>query len=104
VADEKARELQMLTVTKEAAELLKAAKAAENAPDYAGIRIRRWIVSNGTDGAAVGFAISEDPNPDDEEIEQEGLRIFVEDALIEPLDGRILDVREASEGPELVFR
>jgi Fe-S cluster assembly iron-binding protein IscA len=53
---------------------------------------------------AVGFAISEDPNPDDEEIEQEGLRIFVEDALIEPLDGRILDVREASEGPELVFR
>jgi iron-sulfur cluster assembly protein len=104
VADEKAKESQMLTVTKEAAELLKAAKAAENAPDYAGIRIRRWVVSNGNGGVAVGFAISEDPSPDDEEFEQEGLRIFVEDALIEPLDGRILDVREASEGPELVFR
>jgi hypothetical protein len=33
VADEKAKELQMLTVTKEAAELMKAAQAAENAPD-----------------------------------------------------------------------
>ena len=94
----------MLTVTKEAAELLKAVKAAENAPDHAGIRIRRGVVSNDSGQVAVGFAISEDPDPDDEEFEQEGLRIFVEDALIEPLDGRILDVREASEGPELIFR
>ena len=55
-------------------------------------------------GIAVGLAISDDPDPDDEEFEQEGLRIFVEDVLVEPLDGRILDVREADEGPEFVFR
>ena len=88
----------MLTVTKEAAELLKVAKAAENASDDAGIRIRRGVISNDPELIAVGFAISADPSPDDEEFEQEGLRIFVEEALIELLDGRILDVREASEG------
>jgi iron-sulfur cluster assembly protein len=106
VADEGAKELQMLTVTKEAAELLKAAKAADNAPDYAGIRIlaQSWVVSYGTSGVVIGFAVSQDPSPDDEEFEQEGLRIFIEDALIEPLNGRILDVREASQGPELIFR
>jgi Fe-S cluster assembly iron-binding protein IscA len=53
---------------------------------------------------AVGFAITDDPDPDDEEFEQQGLRIFVEDTLIEPLDGRILDVRDLNEGPELVWR
>jgi Fe-S cluster assembly iron-binding protein IscA len=55
-------------------------------------------------GVAVGFTISNDPAPDDEEFEQEGLRIFVEDALVKPLDGRILDVHYASDGPELVWR
>jgi len=95
---------EMLTVTKEAAEILKAVKAAENAPGYAGIRIRRGVVSSQPGEVVVGFAISEDPHLADEEFEQDGLRIFVEEALIEPLDGRTLDVREASEGPELVFR
>ena len=94
----------MLTVTKGAAELLKVAKAAENASDDAGIRIRRGIISNDPGLVAVGFAISEDPAPDDEEFEQEGLRIFVEETLVEPLDGRVLDVRETSEGVELFFR
>ena len=93
----------MLTVTKRAAALLKAAKAAEGAADDAGIRILRGVMPNES-GIAVGLAISDDPDPDDEEFEQEGLRIFVEDVLVEPLDGRTLDVREADEGPEFVFR
>jgi Fe-S cluster assembly iron-binding protein IscA len=94
---------QMLTVTKKAAALLKAAKAAEGAADDAGIRIRRGEMPNES-GISVGFAISDDPDPNDEEFEQEGLRIFVEDALAEPLDGRTLDVREADEGLEFIFR
>jgi Fe-S cluster assembly iron-binding protein IscA len=44
------------------------------------------------------------PSPGDDELEQEGLRIFVEDALIDQLDGRILDVRDSDEGPEFIFR
>jgi Fe-S cluster assembly iron-binding protein IscA len=94
----------MLTVTERAAALLKAAKAAEGAADDAGIRIRRGVTANESK-ISVGFAISDEPDPDDdEEFEQDGLRIFVEDVLVEPLDGRTLDVREAAEGTELVFR
>jgi Fe-S cluster assembly iron-binding protein IscA len=93
----------MLTVTKKAAAVLKAEIAAKGAADDAGIRILRGVMPNES-GIAVAFAISDDPDPDDEEFEQEGLRIFVEDALVEPLDGRTLDVREADEGPEFVFR
>jgi Fe-S cluster assembly iron-binding protein IscA len=93
----------MLMVTKRAAALLKAAKAAEGAADDAGIRIRRGVTANESK-VSVGFAISDEPDPDDEEFEQDGLRIFIEDVLVEPLDGRTLDVREAAEGTELVFR
>ena len=96
----------MLTVTKKAAALLKAAKAAEGATGGAGIRLRRGAIANDSGNLTVGFTISDEPAPDDEEFEQEGLRIFVEEALVEPLDGRTLDVQDANEdeGLELVFR
>jgi Fe-S cluster assembly iron-binding protein IscA len=96
----------MLTVTKKAAALLKAAKAAEGATGDAGIRLRRGAIPNDSGNLLVGFTISDEPDPDDEEFEQEGLRIFVEDALVEPLDGRTLDVCDTNEdeGLELVFR
>jgi Fe-S cluster assembly iron-binding protein IscA len=97
----------MVTVTKKAAAILKAAKAANGAADDAGIRIRRGPMPEDEadqSGIAVGLAISDRPAPTDEEFEQEGLRIFVEDTLVEPLDGRTLDVRDANEGPELVWR
>ena len=94
----------MLTVTKEAAAFLKVAKAAEGATRGAGIRLRRGATPNDFEKLTVGFTISDEPDPDDEESEQEGLRIFVEEALVEPLDGRTLDVRNANEGLELVFR
>ena len=94
----------MLTVTEKAVDVLKAAKSTQGAPPEAGIRILQGSVPNGKQGLAVSLAISEDPAPDDEEFEQNGLRIFVQETLIEPLDGRTLDVREAEDGPELIFR
>ncbi len=94
----------MLTVTNEAVALLKAAKLAEGGSHDAGIRIRRGTISHDPGAIAVGFAISEEPVPGDESFEQDGLRIFVAETLIEPLDGRTLDVREANQGLELVFR
>ena len=94
----------MLTITRNAVTVLKAAKAANGTEDNAGIRIRRAVGSDNSGMLAIGLAISESPYPGDEEFEQDGLRIFVEEALIDPLDGRTLDVREASEGTELVLR
>jgi Fe-S cluster assembly iron-binding protein IscA len=94
----------MVTVTKKAAAVLKSVKAANGAPPDAGIRILKGTLPGQPEVLAVGFAITDDPHPDDEEFEEQGLRIFVEDALIEPLDGRTLDARDADEGPELVWR
>jgi Fe-S cluster assembly iron-binding protein IscA len=94
----------MLTVTKRAAALLKAAKAAEGGDAGAGIRIRRGAVSDNSGRVAVGFTIRNEPEPGDQQLEQQGLRIFVEDVLVEPLDGRTLDVRDEGGGPELIFR
>src|SRR5258708_36326416 len=98
--------LEMLTVTKKAAAILKAAKAAQGAADDAGIRIRKGVMPDESDqdGIAVGIAISDRPAPSDQEFEQEGLRIFVEEELVEPLDGRTLDVLDANDEIELVWR
>ena len=94
----------MLMVTRRAASLLKAAKFAEGADQDTGIRIRRGLVASDSGKLAVGFAISPAPDPCDEEIEQDGLRIFVQDELIEALDGRVLDIRDSDGEVELIFR
>ena len=96
----------MLMVTERAAALLKAAKVAEGGKDQAGIRIRADKTTDvpGESEISIGFAIGNEPAPRDEEFEQHGLRIFIEDVLVEPLDGRTLDVRDAAEGLELIFR
>ena len=93
----------MIKVTRKAAALLKAAKAEQGAAQDAGIRIRSDPTPDDSQ-IAVGFAVSDDPDPNDEEFEQEGLRIFLEEDLVEPLEGRRLDVIDANEGLKLVFR
>ncbi len=96
----------MLMVTSTAAALLKGAKSAEGASPEAGIRLRRGIdVTDFEDHVIpIGFAISDGPEPSDQSFEQQGLLIFVESALIEPLAGRILDVRFEKDRTELFFR
>jgi hypothetical protein len=96
----------MLMVTNTAAALLKGAKRETGASPQAGIRLRRGIdVTDFEDRVMpIGFAISDIPEPGDQSFEQQGLLIFVERALIEPLDGRILDVRLKDNQTELFFR
>ena len=96
----------MLTVSNKAVTLLKAAKMTEGAPAEAGVRIQRGAASEDREAITLSLAIQRNPAPSDESFEQDGLRIFVEDALVEPLEGRTLDVREDedSEGPALVLR
>jgi Fe-S cluster assembly iron-binding protein IscA len=96
----------MLMVTNTAAALLKGAKWEAGASPEAGIRLRRGIdvTDFGDRVIPIGFAISDSPEPGDQSFEQQGLLIFVESALIEPLDGRILDVRLEKNRTELFFR
>jgi hypothetical protein len=93
-------------VTSTAAALLKGAKSQEGASPEAGIRVQRGTdVTDFEDRVIpIGFAISDSPEPGDQSFEQQGLLIFVESVLIEPLDGRILDVRFESDRTELFFR
>jgi len=91
----------MITITKAATEFLKVLKDAEGAAEDSGIRIQR---EGDQSGVAVGFAVIDEPDFDDEEIEQDGLRIFVEDVLVDPLDGRTLDVLDIDGEPELIWR
>ena len=94
----------MLEVTEKAAALLKAAKSAQGASSDAGIRIQRASVPERNDAIAIGFAVSDEPRAGDDAVEQHGLRLFIEPALVTALDGRTLDVNEGDQSPELVFR
>jgi iron-sulfur cluster assembly protein len=94
----------MLTVSEKAVSLLKAAKLTEGAPAAAGVRIQRGAVSEDRGAVTLSLAIREKPVPSDQSFEQHGLRIFVEDVLVQTLDGRTLDVGEDTEGAGLVLR
>ena len=94
----------MIEVTNKAAAVLKAAKVAKAARKDAGIRIQRSALSEERNAIAVSFVVSDEPQSGDDAFEQHGLRIFVEDALVQRLDGHTLDVDDGGEMPELVFR
>jgi Fe-S cluster assembly iron-binding protein IscA len=94
----------MLKVTNKAVTALKAtARSKEGVSEDAGIRIRRDAVAREPGIIRVGFDICDGPEAGDAELEQNGLRIFVEDALRKPLEDRTLDVRNEEAKPEFVF-
>jgi hypothetical protein len=69
--------------------------------DQAGIRIRQRAATR--EFISIDFDFRDGPEPGDAELKRNGLRIFVENALTEPLDQRTLDVRSDRTGPALVF-
>jgi len=94
----------MLKVTNRAISVLKAtAKSKEGATEDAGIRIRRDAVSREDGAILVGLDVCDTPEAGDAELEEDGLHIFVEDALKEPLEGRTLDVQNEEESPRFIF-
>jgi Fe-S cluster assembly iron-binding protein IscA len=94
----------MLTVSDKAVSILKAAKLTEGAPARAGVRIQRGAPIGDREAVTLSLAIRENPVPSDESFEQDGLRIFVEDALVQPLEGRTLDVNDEGDRVQLVLR
>jgi Fe-S cluster assembly iron-binding protein IscA len=94
----------MLKVTSTAINVLKAtARSKEGVSEDAGIRIRRDAGSREDGTILVGLDVCDGPESGDVELEQDGLHIFVEDALKEPLEGRTLDVRNEEERPRFIF-
>jgi Fe-S cluster assembly iron-binding protein IscA len=94
----------MLKVTSKAISALKAtAKSKEGTSENAGIRIRRDAVSRENGAILVSLDVCDRPEAGDTELEQDGLHIFVEDSLTEPLEGRTLDVRSEEDSPRFIF-
>jgi len=94
----------MLTVSNKAVSFLKATKLTMGAPPDVGVRIQRETIDEDRGALGLSLALRENPAPSDQSFEQDGLRIFVEDSLMEPLDGRTLDIREDDDGAAIVLR
>jgi Fe-S cluster assembly iron-binding protein IscA len=94
----------MLKITSKAISVLKAtAKSKAGVSDNAGIRITRDAGSRQDGTIRVGLDVCDRPEAGDAEFEEDGLHIFVEDAVKEPLEDRTLDVRNEEESPRFIF-
>lgn len=94
----------MLKVTSEAAAVLKAARNDVGASPEAGLRIRRAeAAQDGSKSIAVALAFIDQPDPDDQTVEEDGLKVYVAGDLVEPLAAKTLDVRSTEQGAELVL-
>lgn len=80
----------MLTLTRDAAEAVRAiAAASPEVPEDSGLRIHR----REQEGAEAGLALTmaENPETDDQVIEEAGVRVFVDAELAPALDDKVLD-------------
>lgn len=91
----------MLEVTDSAVEIMKEARESVGAPEDAGARLTNVATEQG-DTVRVEFA--DKPEQGDQVIEESGLRVFVSDDLIEPLNERTLDATVTPSGRKLALR
>lgn len=92
----------MVDVTEEAVDVIKTVREQHGFGEEAGVRLQPVSSQDGSTGIGVSF--TEEPETGDEVAERAGLRVFVEGSLAEQLDDAVLDVKETSEGVELVLR
>lgn len=84
----------MLVLTDQATTLIRALNDRPELPDDAGVRIA------GPADGPTGLVISQAPTPtnDDQVIEQQGARVFLDATAAELLDGMVLDAKVDPEG------
>ena len=82
----------MLTITADAAEAI--AHALEEAPEAAGIRIAHGTRSMNGSGPSLEVEMVPEPEVEDEVIEAEGARLFLDPATAVALDGKVLHAEE----------
>jgi iron-sulfur cluster assembly protein len=89
----------MLMITHDAAEAITLALAEE--PDSSGFRIAERTYSLNGSGPAIQMELASEPEAEDQVIEDQGVRLFVEPRAAQTLEGKVLDA-EIEEG-ELRF-
>jgi iron-sulfur cluster assembly protein len=85
----------MLMITQDAAEAIMQALAKE--PDSSGFRIAERTYSLNGSGPAIQMELASAPEDEDEVIEDQGVRLFVDPRAAKTLDGKVLDA-EIEEG------
>lgn len=91
-----------LTVTDTAADAIKQFFASENVNPEAGLRIR--VIPGGCSGFQYDMVIDETPSEDDEIIEANGIRIFVDPMSKRFLNGVELDYVNSIMGSGFTFK
>jgi iron-sulfur cluster assembly protein len=89
-------EVDVLTLTHDAATAIHALTTQPDLPERSGIR----IASAGADDNALSLAVSvaSGPQPDDEIVETEGARVFVDSEVVPALTDKSLDAKVDAEG------
>lgn len=86
----------MLTLTHDAATAIQALTTKPDLPEQTGLR----IASAAGDNGALSFAVSvaDGPQPDDEVVEAEGARVFVDSEVVPALTDKALDAEVDEQG------
>ena len=93
----------MLEITHDAATLLTEIRRGQDVPDSYGLRVFPESTEPGE--VTIGLGFTDEPAPDDEVTEQDGMRVFVARELAEPLEDAAIDTTPGTNGASrLVFR
>ena len=82
----------MLALTQDATETIEGILADPGIPDGAGLRIGTGYPTDDTAPRRLQVRVVPGPDEHDEVIEDAGARVFVEDAVTDYLDDKLLDV------------
>lgn len=86
----------MLTVTDNAAFAIRTLAGQTDAPEETGVRISPATEEAG--GAELALSVTEGPLPEDQVIESQGARLFVDSGVAESLADKALDAQVTEQG------
>jgi Fe-S cluster assembly iron-binding protein IscA len=86
----------MLTVTDDAVTAIRTLAAQNDLPAQTGVRISSTTGESGA--TALGLSVAEGPLPEDEVIEVQGARVFVDSAVAADLEDKALDAQVTEQG------
>jgi Fe-S cluster assembly iron-binding protein IscA len=86
----------MLTVTDDAVTAIRTLAAQNDLPPQTGVRISSTTGESGA--TALGLSVAEGPLPEDEVIEVQGARVFVDSAVAADLEDKALDAQVTEQG------
>ena len=89
-----------MTITEKAAEKAKAILEVEGKDNW-GIRI--FVAGESCCGPSYGLDLQEEQRPDDEVVEKNGLKVFMDKQTLETLTGRQFDYYVGKEGEGFIF-